>query len=415
MPARWLSDKSEIIAGRVLGWLDSVMVLQPDGSIRLTNKVRYERDLMVLTSCFQVDSELTEPEKSRIVREAVHQSKKNGNLSAESVLREVVSATRAIISQPPRIYYLATTVSLRYPSGSQALRRTLHDVSITIGDEHPRKLERAEWFMNGYGDINSREPAKYAALSARVSGKSIFQASEKAFGAIEVLLASINFASLMKRWTYFQTKAAPMGHVQLGPLQVIHSQDGRIVRDNIWYSINHFDCEHPKQLSEVLRGRDVLLSALVKGILHHPLGVVIQKSMRRYQEAVSESDHHVALIRMWAALETLLKIGEKEAEIMRRRIVFLFPKDREYIDAQLRFITEIRNGYVHAGSQISDIFTALQQLRLIYEFVVRFLIFGKYRFRDHGRFLNFLDSTPDLTVLRRQIKTAEQAIRYIRT
>jgi len=91
-----------------------------------------------------------------------------------------------------------------------------------------------------------------------------------------------------------------------------------------------------------------------------------------------------------------------------RRVSFLF-RDREKTIEELKYVSEVRNRYIHANVENPDIATCFEISRYYTQYILSFLIFTNLNFSSLTEFGKFLEISHDRDHIRDQIKILEMA------
>jgi hypothetical protein len=202
----------------------------------------------------------------------------------------------------------------------------------------------------------------------------------------------------------------PVNRIRLGQMHTIHAKDGKAEVDRLWYEPNfcQADLYNPDDVEIFLKNEKHLRKQLIKSKYSEK----IEEALLRFVRALDERDPNVAFLKIWGALEGLVAPGEMNADSLSRRCSFLF-KDHVYHKSMIEHLRDYRNGSVHAGDQNNRAKMYVYLLQSYFRTLIFFHLSENRVFPTLSDANNFLDLSPEKTVLLKQKELLEKALIFV--
>lgn len=257
--------------------------------------------------------------------------------------------------------------------------------------------------------------SKNQLIRVTTSGRTIYQAAEKAFRALNLLRGLWSLCATYGTWSMSFTgiNRKPIGVIHSSLIHTIHNPDGKLAHEMYWFDRDSVEVQElfePKRgWAEVEKFRLQSLKRLSRSRFRRETIDLIN----RYAEALDQVNHEVGFLQLWSILEKMTgTVGGGYDETI-RRASWLF-EDRKLAKDILECIRLRRNQYVHAAKssdepdQISYMLKNLVDAHLVH--LIR-NVYGALDLEDYSR--HFALST-DLKTLKREIKWRETTIKLLR-
>lgn len=375
------------------------------GNVVFEGALVFDDIVTILERAIIFSETMPERDQRRIVGGALVAAAKAGPLTAGALVGEVNRGARGFAETPEKDFVLATSLSVRY---FKELVEGEYDVSggrVTVGYQLPKHLcpghetakERMRDYVFGkYPDPGSTLLRPYAAAWVEVRGRSMFEAADKALGALDLLRGMWNFALNRRKWTRSTNeRRRPVNEVLLGPVHSLHYPDGSLASEVDWYEYDYVEPirtdKRKRRWEEAKKEEDGIRACLARS-LYRP---EIEEAIRRYTRALDLREWDSAFVRMWGLLEdlTATKPGDDHG-ITVKRAAFRYVKPERDLHVQiLNHLKDYRNASVHAGEGSGDIEAYLYQLKRYVEEVLEFHLqhswsYGFSSIEDAARLLN---------------------------
>jgi hypothetical protein len=381
-----------------------------DGGIPYPQYFAIDDHIPILLSFIDIGDQITPNEAVGIFYSAFHKLRRENNPDFIEFERIIKADISGILIRPLQSYYMTSTVSFDRLSRAAYRTRTIGRSKVAIGAEYPKKLQTQTWFMSGFGDVNHTEPVRYARLWSGTRARTEQQAAHHMLNDIELLIAMYNVVLGRTRPSILVGKKRPLNKVRLGPIQLLHSRTGAVDPNRVFYEPDFRDEIEPYRLDVVPKQMDACLKGFCWTLKHSPIGDIIDKSIRQYNAAMSNHDESLCLIRLWSCLEILTGTTRAETKDTVRRASF-FSKDYDYRRRKLALIADLRNSYVHSGTEITMVDHLVMDLKVYVAELIMTLVFGDRKFETQEQYLQVLDLPSRVDDLRKRIKVAKLGIR----
>lgn len=402
------------------------------GNVVFEGDLFFDDIVTVLERAVIFSETMPERDQRRIVSQALFAVAESGPLTAGKLLGEINRGARGFAETPEGEFVLATSLSVRNFREMVEGKYDFSEASITIGyrlpehlrSQHETAKERMRDYIFGeYPDSGSTLSRPYAAVWIEVSGRSVFEAAEKALGALDLLRGMWNFALNRRRWTQSTNeRRKPVNKVLLGPVQSLHHPDGSLASAVDWYEYDYVEPIRGvvfKSRWEMAKKEEEGIRACLARSFYRP---EIEEAIKRYTRALDLREWDSAFVRMWGLLEDLTgtESGDHHGVTV-KRAAFLYPRSERDLHVQvLNHLRGYRNSSVHAGEGSADIEAYLYQLKRYVEEVLRFHVQAawSYGFSSIKEAAHFLDQPPEpadldrkITDLQKNLETTQERVR----
>ncbi|MCH7685224.1 MAG: hypothetical protein IH899_00835 [Planctomycetes bacterium] len=251
---------------------------------------------------------------------------------------------------------------------------------------------------------------KYLAIAVRTSGRSEFEATDKALDAINLLRGLWTLFSTRGQWTMRMgsTKQIPIGVIHMGPVHTLHQLDGSPAVDKFWYEPSYSGDMKLYKPKGGWKSLEKLRQRAVRQMKHLPFGAEVERLIMRYIESLDQVNLDVAFVQMWSILEKVTDtIGANYDETI-QRATWIF-KDRENAKEKLKFLRVQRNQYIHSAKTSENNDQAAYMVKSFIDPHLVRLISNEFEvdsIAEYGKFLALPTNISTLEKHRDQIKRA---------
>lgn len=402
--------KDENLTRKIFDDLWNTLSLKDDGNIIYDNATFFDDLLPLLISNIEINNFITSQEKANIVSRCVLDQRRAGKKNFQMFVDEIIAKTNVILALPKKVFYLTTTVSFRRHSKDPSLTKQIGSSIVSICQQYPKKLESGEWFLSGFGEVKPGEPWKFARLYARTSARTEAQAAKSMLADVELMIACMNLIYSSGRRIYIG-KARAMNQIRLGPFQLIHNAHGKVNKDHIWYEADYDEDADTVLLSKNFPKVKNFVDRLIAKLTRSSLKTLIEGGLRQYNAALNMKDPQLCLIRLWASLEILMKSAAGGSRITAKRASF-FSTNYEYRFAKLLHVADVRNRYVHAGTDITLVDDLVEDMKVYVAGILRHMLFSKIKYHTEEDFLGVLDLPSSPKLIKRRIAIANMGLKF---
>jgi hypothetical protein len=410
---RYISE-SDLIA--LFSRFESGTSVDDGGAI---NFLRLDHDELerILPDAFEADTGFTPRQVRHLLREALWNCRREGRLGVGRFVDEAQRLARARLSQPRQPYALWTKFRATQMAFSQGFTLIWNDVVLESANNLPAYMTRDEYFINGHGRVNPREPVSFGHLLARCEARDEESAVSKMLDAIDIFMALFNMHETWGRRSIGSDNWAE-GQLWNGPYQFVFQGERFLGNEHVWYdpdfnevAWNRFPIDMNavlRMVPEVQRGLEALSS--------HPLRELLLKVLRLMQNAMCSRDQAYTLLRYWSALEQLygdLNTRDRNYNRIVQRATFA-ESDKQIARWKLGHIARVRNEYVHAGRNDDDLRVMSHYLRTLLTHHINYLMFHAPDVRTHAQWLEIVDLPDDEGMLEARKVNIDRRIAIIR-
>ena len=406
MPS-WISNyRPDLIAQRI----EKTKSISIEGKVSFSG-FAHAQHLVLLNSMVELDREVPEIEKRRIISQATFKAGKRGEITSKSILREIGKLEREYLSTERQKYRLITQISVsrlcQFPKVS------FDGSSITV---HARlnkttQISRAKLIDAAKHWISGDLPNDYPAVSVSVIARSTAEAAAKALDRLDFVRGIWNYWKNCRHDFRMSTgRRSPVNSILLGPIHTLHKPDGKLATESWWYEPQY---QGPVKLYSKKSEIENLFQFLRKFRRH--LGKSnyrsdIVQAVVRYVRALDSRDWDVSFLRLWNVLEILTGTlqGSYKANIKRASNLF---SEKEFAFQVLSHLKDYRNKSVHTGLESGDIESIMYQIKKYVEILIEFHVAHKPCFssiQDAAEFMSLLTDKDSIDKKSRKLRCAKK-------
>lgn len=404
MVAKWKTKgnlKPEVILEKLTGMKNK----QEDGSVSWSG-FEYFSATLALKNMVAFPEKVNDFYKGNIVRTALDIiAKKPQALSKKDLIDEINSIIREASKTPFLEFYVLSSLSISNFGLSSNV--TIENCQILLLDgDYPQEFANSSNALRNREDISDKTPQNYKKVIVSLKAKSEILAITTALRVLDLQRAiwllpnPILLASPDKEWE-------PINKIRLGHVHTVHDTDGQGYEDLLWHEPNFMETQlfTPKDAEDFRQNSDLFWSQLSK----LPYEKEMKSALLRFVRALDESDQNIAVIKLWGALEELIK--SSNYDLVTRRISFLFT-EREYHQQILESLRDYRNRSVHAGEYGISAKSYARTLHYYFSHLVLFHLKMAGKFKDLDEVNCFLDLPVDEKILDRRKYLIEKAMEF---
>jgi hypothetical protein len=337
-------------------------------------------DILTIIETSQMhDRSIPDQERRRVIRRAVFEAAKAGELTEKS-LRAEISKQKSLYKRSPLTdFVLLTSLSVTRPP---ELRRLSFDgARFIFSDNVPATFSREglQWYP-GLEPPNDMPPG-FAVVRASVQARTEHEAFEAAVNSLDYLRGVWNFGINRGRlsagpFAWFSGPLKPINKIRLGPVHTIHLPCGKPSLPSYWYEPVYPRESAPEELKEWSRVRRNEKRVRVL-VARHGYPGFIKQMFVRYARSLDSSDHEASFLKTWSLLESLAVLGKQDKyDVAIDRALFLSANE-DYDRRILEHLKDRRNATVHQGESSGENEPLILQLkRFVEELIVFHLRYG---------------------------------------
>lgn len=401
----WLREsyKPEIIAEK----LDEAVQMDPiTGNISSSGFVALSLAI-TLASMVSLDPAIPEVEKTGLVRKAIDSARRNGNITAKSLIQELGILESEYLKKPCINYILATHISVCAGYFDPILRRSIVNGSTIIFSRVlPKRFEKDYEAIRKSGNYSLPRdfPKNYQAVRVSISARTSFEAAEVAQDRLDLLRAIWNLyfnKRMAMRWS--SNIRRPVNRIILAPLHTLHFPTGEMATEIFWYEPHYSEptgaLDIKAESSEMYKFERLTRKRLRKLQYRQP----IELALVRYVRALDKNNWRTVFVDLWGVLEDLTGTTRRDSyDVTIKRAAFLF-EESDYHSQILNHLREQRNLSVHAGTESAQLEMMIYQLKHYVEVALLFHIQNNYKFNSIADVSMMLDSKSNVAELTKQI------------
>ncbi len=255
------------------------------------------------------------------------------------------------------------------------------------------------------------ERPKHQLIRVSTSGRSMFDAADRALEAVGLLCGLWNLMSTYRAWSirFGGRKPRPLGVIHPGPYHTLHKRDGKPIEELYWYEPDYGEHLH----SFGGRGKWDKIEKdrrwAVRRLKQVPYREDLRALILRYAGALSKTDPDVAFLQMWSILEKLTdSVGARYDKTI-RRAVWTF-SDREVAKELLASLRRRRNQYVHASRSDEDREEVAQLMKFFIDPHLLRLLRNDFRVENLREYAEALTLPASINLLARRRALLRRAI-----
>jgi hypothetical protein len=254
-------------------------------------------------------------------------------------------------------------------------------------------------------------PENYSSVRVIVKDKSPASAAQQAIDHIDLFRGLIAlYENISMQISFGGDVPDPINLVRCGSRHTIHTLDGKIASDGIWYEPNFKPTKiHSPNNPPLLIKRIKADLALIE---KKPFRKEIISSLIRYARAFDEADPNAAFLKLWSALENLTTPGKADYDALIKRCSFMY-SEWEYHSQVLQHLREYRNASVHSGIEKGDARINCFQLQRYFRRAIDFYKYDHKEFQSLQAANEFLDLPSEPAKLQGRLKFIRKAIRFV--
>lgn len=391
--------------------LKKVIVFTDKGKVSPAN-IKFDFYTSILNSMIELKEYIPEQIKNDIIYITVTSLFKNNKLSAESFIKMADDLFVAYLKSEQKSYYLTTSIS--FDNRLEVRSSTIKTCKIDFLKKLPAKLslERKKVLDNQHTMVGCKYPYNYLNVRVKTSGRSIYEAAEKALEAINIYRGIWNF-NYNRRVNFSITDPnKPLNRLLLGPIHTLHHIDYNLATEQYWYEPDYSRSYGTIKQSEDFKQFYQFKNKTFGRIRRSGLQKIVENLLIQYTNAFDSKDSDSTFIKLWNVLENLTISKDEKTKNIITRTLFL-SKDPDLSKLTLTHLRGHRNTYAHSGSSKQDSTIAVFQLKEFVDGIILFVIENKFNLKTKDDLKNFLDHPRNPPRLQEKIDLAKKAMRYI--
>lgn len=369
--------------------------------------------LPILLDALELSDELVPNEKLKIVRRALGHIKETG-LDIGLFLSKITELQTAILATSPKLFYLTALISLNSSGVSEILlRRKINKTNFIISRTFPPKLEFEPFEGNGFPKIGHHESPHFSKIYGFKKARSLHQAAIAMMDDLDYWLSCLNFVQHYGRRSISGTPSHPTRKIGTGRFFIIHDSKGIVQKDHWWFETNYFQPIFMTNIdSKGDRNWIAQTDKLIHSIGNLQYGNVIRQALRQINAALADNDSYSSLAKFWSALEIITGSTQGEANQTIKRASFFStrPEERRIV---LKYISEVRNRYIHTGNRDGFIETLTDNLRNYIENLIAILGSDQFLDLSFSELVEIMDQPSNIKLLSRRRDVISRAIEII--
>jgi hypothetical protein len=346
------------------------------------------QDLIAITiSAIDLDDEIPELRRRRIVTRAVFKTASRNTLNSRNLLAAINRLEAEWKSAESKRFTFLSSMSVKhfYHLGRVVSRGT----TITFNDDSPSEIEQTDLGKTSEFRIHASLPEDYTNVRAFVDARDEDEAAELAFDAIDLIRGIWCYYFNSRKLSRESSIPTEVNDIKLGPLHMLRESPERWWFDSDypwhvkpkdiereWYHLKRFQHSVQRDLRESRFRRDLE-------------GAVI-----RYVRALDARNLDTAFLKLWGVLEYLTDTTEMSSDHTVRRAAFAYP-DAPFIHIQtLAHLRSYRNLSVHRGESSGDIERLVFQLKRYVEHLLWHFLRNSRPYATLKEASEYLDLSP---------------------
>jgi len=372
----------------------------------------YQVYMTVLKSMITIDGNISPFVCNRLIVKGFHEAAKKEVLKPSNVLSVIRKFVREHQAKPDKSYFLLTTLNI--DRNSDLPGTTINNCTLRFYKNLPVKYrvarkaaitEVSSWLMD-------RDESLSHFVIAHTFAKSEYDAANNMLDGIDLLRGIWNLHISKSLVLSFDRRKKPINQITLGALHTLHKDDGSSATDTYWYEPGHYKNHVRVSFSKNSYMTLDFAKNVRKKLKSSSYGKEIEAAIIRYVRALDSQDYNVAFVKLWSLLEFLTSTLRDGYDRTIKRTVFQFA-DRDYNKQVLEHLRQYRNNSVHLGTGENDIDTHIYQLKGYVEQLLKFHIGNHFKFDNLSEAAKFMDLTPDIEALNKQISLYKSGIKFL--
>jgi hypothetical protein len=208
----------------------------------------------------------------------------------------------------------------------------------------------------------------------------------------------------------------PVNAIIPGPIHTVHTARGKLALEAIWYDLYRVDQVQLFRQDALLSKIEATAQTIRQCVRQSEYARDIEHGFVRYARALDTPDHAVAFARLWTTIEYLADTSDHD-KLCRRIASLTKEHERGFVELVLWHMRDVRNGVVHvdASREFTDVREGMEvylyQLKVFAEWLLRFHVRYRRRFKSRASAIEFLDLPASARELQRLIKLYRSALR----
>ena len=408
MPS-WVKDyRPELIAQR----MEKTKTVTGEGKVSFSG-FEHSEHVVLLNSMINLNDEVPEIEKRRIINQATFKAGAKGIITPKSILGEIGKLEREYLSTDKMKYRLITDISV---SPRCQFPKIYFDGSCIVIHACLNKAvqnSRSKLMKEAQHSISSDLPSNYADVSVSVTARSTADAADKALYRLDFVRGICNLWKNRGHTIRISSgKRSPVNSILLGPIHTLHQGNGNLATELWWYEPQY---QGPVNLYNENAKIETMLKYMESFRSHQKKSNYepdIVQAVVRYVRALDLRDWDDSFLRLWGVLEFLTGTLSDSYKATIRRASYMFA-DKEYAHQVLSHLRDYRNKSVHAGSESSAIESMMYQLKRYVEALIEFHVGNIIRFSSIADAAEFMDFPKDKGLIDSKIRKLRYAKQFM--
>lgn len=295
-----------------------------------------------------------------------------------------------------KIPFKSTTISdcLIRPAKGFVNQHALPDITLRNIAGHPAYKEHLS-------------KTKYQHVSIRTTGRSVYDAFEKAKSAMDILRGLWNLSITRGSWSFSMGiyRPKPLARIHYGPVYAMFTAGKKAQFQNFWFEPDYIEDVKIKKIGDkdwgvVEKNRKW---ALYK-IRSSPFRAEIENLLARYASALDQINPDKAFLQLWSILEVItntLESGSYDKTI--ERSVWYF-KDRSTARDILKSLRVYRNRHVHTAYTSEDALSYTYGLKAFVDACLEQLIRNTFGARNLKEYSEIVSMPVNIETLDRRLE-----------
>lgn len=371
---------------------------------------------------FKPPYSIPESHVKRIIWGAACQAGDKGEITADSLLVEIISLSDKYMALPLEPYVLATSLSISSSVSLPMLsfQDQENPADIIFESSLPREYrEAAEPIIAKAENVHSALYLKeYLSTRVQISARSDTEAAEEALNLLAWLRGIWNLKCNMRTLTSMSytddpliKKPPPVNQIVIAPIHTLHRPDGELIPGKYWYENRYHAARKtyrpsPQDITDMYN----ILKSARSDLAASKYPEKLRKAIIRYARALDEWDCYNAFLGLWSVLESLTRAHQDNYDAMVNRASFLF-EDRKLYREIMKHLRNLRNSIVHDSAETDEMRTHVYQLKLFVEQAILFHL--HHRFTNLKEAQRFLDLPDRKNKLNQEIELRKTALEYL--
>lgn len=398
----------------ILKKLNELKKVGSDNSVSFSS-YEYQNAMAALYSMIDFPKQFISLQNSSLLKNAVSNSAKLGEINKDNVLNELKQLTKKELSKKEVKFNILTSFSMGLPLPVKSIKIGESSIKFYVND-YPKKyssrIETMEYVnKNKINKITEFSSPQYTKIIITTKAKNELEAANKALNDFDLLRAIFSlFAN--SGMEIIGDQYSPINKIRLGEFHTVHDSSGKNLSINRYW----FEPNYKQAIIFELQDKQVkLFTKNVKWCIEQ-LGKCrysdkLNNALLRYVRAFDEKDQNVALLQIWGSLESLTAYEENNKGNLPKRCSFLY-EDSEYHKQILEHLREYRNQSVHAGVRGEEVKHYCYQLQGYFFQLILFHLHRVNEFETLSEANHFLDQPVKLEELEKKQKVLEKVIKF---